>query len=193
MTVKKNRNKFSKRINVALRMLHEKTTQKLALEPGSIERLFHHCRSFSSFSHPASHSWHFNILAGNNHSQTNTCKQSFHHKCLQTSQPSSIKRSDQFKVPSPFSSKTQPEDQISSGNTKERSLYCIYIQYLIAAPDTSPVSRWRTLDGDRQEVVRILKHEVYTNKTNTVNWNDSKRRNQRIIKQSVLLPEMNKK
>lgn len=162
-------------------MLHEKTTQKLTLDPGSIETLFHDCRSFSSFWRPAGNShvltfWREITTVKqkhvNNHFIINVLKylslpgfniltsSKFLHSFLQNS----------------------ARRQNSSGNTKETSLYCIYIQYLIAAPDTSPVGRWRTLDSNRQEVVRIIKYVVYRNKTNTVNWNDSKRWKQRIIK-----------
>lgn len=171
-------------------MLHEKTTQTLTLDPGSIERLFHDCRSFSSFWRPASHSdvstfWQeittLKQTYVNNHFIINVFK---YLSLLRLNVPTSSKFLHLFL-------QNSARRQNSSGNTKERPLFCIYIQYLIAAPDISPVGRWRALDGDRQQVVPIIKHEVHTNKTNAANWNDSKRRKQRIIKQSVLLPEMN--
>lgn len=115
-------------------MLHEKTTWKLTLDPGSIETLFHDCRSFSSFWRPAGNShvltfWREITTVKqkhvNNHFIINVLKylslpgfniltsSKFLHSFLQNS----------------------ARRQNSSGNTKETSLYCIYIQYLIAAPD----------------------------------------------------------
>lgn len=113
-----------------------------------------------------------------NHPQTNACKQSFHHKCLQLSRPPSFKRPDRLTAPSPFPPKLSQKTKNSSGNTKERPLYCIYIQYLIAAPDASPVGRWRAPEGDRQQ--SSANYQTWGShkqkKNNAANWNDSKRR-----------------
>lgn len=58
--------------------------------------------------------------------KTNTCKQSFHHKCLQISQPSSIKRPDHFKVPSPFPPKLSQKTKFFRKHQRKTSILHIY-------------------------------------------------------------------
>lgn len=152
----KNRNKFSTRINVALgENVAWKDNSKGDSGP------WQHWDAVSQLSFifiilmSGEPLWRFNILAEKDHCQTKTCKQSFHHNVFKYLSLPGLNGLTSSKLLHPFL-QNPTRRQNSSGNTKERSLYCIYIQYLIAAPDTSPVGRWRTLDDDRQEVVRIM-------------------------------------
>lgn len=59
-----------------------------------------------------------------------------------------------------LSSKHLLEDRILQ-EMPMKDLYIAYIQHLIAAPEISPGDWWTTLDGDRQEVVWMIKYVVY--------------------------------
>lgn len=150
----KQKNKFRTRINVVFgEKVAWKDTSKLTLDPGSWDTVSQLCHSFSSFWRPASHSdvstfWQEKTTVKQKHVNNHFIINVFKYLSLPGL---NILTSSKFLH---LFLQNSARRQNSSGNAKERSLYCIYIQYLIAAPDTSPVGRWRTLDGESSTTIR---------------------------------------